>query len=63
MFVHAGGKQQEKIGQLQCPEQRIDHIPPCLSGFLRANCRVRGSAIRVFLVLCSNIKYVSNGEQ
>ena len=57
--MHAIGKQQEKIRQLQCPEQRIDHIPYYLSGFSREHCRVRGSAIHVFLVLLSNSKYVN----
>ena len=62
MFVHVIGKQQEKIRQLQCPEQRVDHIPYYLSGFSRAHCRVCGSAMHVFLVLLGNSKYVSNGE-
>ena len=62
MFVHAIGKQQKKIRQLQCPEQRVDLIPYYLLGFWRAHCRVCGSAIHVFLVLLTNSKYVSNGE-
>ena len=35
MFVSAKGKQQYKIRQLQCPEQRIDHIPYYRSGLSR----------------------------
>ena len=37
MFVNAKGKQQSKIRQLQCQEQRIDHIPCYLSGLSRTH--------------------------
>ena len=60
--MHVIGKQQEKIRQLQCTEQRVDHIPYYLSGFSRALSCVCGSAMHVFLVLLSNSKYLSNGE-
>ena len=37
MFASAKRKQQKKVGQLQCQEQRIDHIPHYLSGLSRAH--------------------------
>ena len=36
MFASAKGKQQKQVRQLQCQEQRIDHIPHCLSGLSRS---------------------------
>ena len=36
MFASAKGKQQNQVRQLQCQEQRIDHIPYYLSGLSRS---------------------------
>ena len=37
MFANAKGKQQQKIQQLQCQEQGIDHIPYYLLGLTRVH--------------------------
>ena len=37
MFASGKRKQQQKIRQLQCQEQGIDHIPYHLSGLSRAH--------------------------
>ena len=36
MFASAKGKKQKQVRQVQCQEQRIDHIPYYLSGLSRS---------------------------
>ena len=67
MFANAKGKQQQKIQQLHCQEQRVDHIPCYLSGLSRAHfsdnlsrnsckhfvCSIRATRAREGFKLCA----------